>query len=137
MVRRFRIFRRLLLLEGCGFAVVIASFWLDEWLDLPRRLFGASPSPPRVSEALTETLLALLVCVTVIAVSRRAFARIEYLEWLVVMCAWCRRVRSMDQEDEWVTVEAFLAREHLARTSHGICDRCAEEVALPSPPPPV
>jgi hypothetical protein len=131
MVRRSRIFRRLLFLEAVGFGLVVTIVWLDEWLDLPHRLFGAPPTPVRVAEALLETVLAVLVGAGVIAISRRAFARIEYLESLVYMCAWCRRVRRTGEGDDWLTVESFLEREHQAATSHGICDDCARQIASP------
>jgi hypothetical protein len=70
----------------------------------------------------------LAVGAVVVTVTYRAFRRIEYLESLVVMCAWCRRVRA---GDEWLGIEQFLERQHHAHTTHGICNTCAEGVLLP------
>lgn len=126
MAQRSTIFRRVLALEAAAFGLIVAVTWLDELLDLPHRLFGAPASPSRTAEALLESTLTLLLGLAVVLISRRAFARIAYLESLVVMCAWCGRVRDADQE--WQPVEVFLEREHLAATSHGICDDCVQRL---------
>jgi hypothetical protein len=125
---RGAVFRYTLALEAAGFLLIIAIIWLDELLDLPRLLFGTPPTPLRPGEGLLESALALVVGAVVVTVSYRAFRRIEYLESLVVMCAWCRRVRA---GDEWLAIEQFLERQHHAHTTHGICNTCAEGVLLP------
>jgi hypothetical protein len=124
------VLRRILLLEATAFLAIVVIIWLDEVLDLPHLLFRAPPTPLRVGEGLLESILTLAVGIGVVLVTGRAFRRIEYLESLIVMCAWCRRVR---EGGEWVTVELFLERQHRAQTSHGIRDACAAGITLPSP----
>jgi hypothetical protein len=119
---RTAVFRYTLALETAGFLLIIAIIWLDEILDLPQLVFGGGAIPLRVGEGLLESVLTLAVGAVVVSITLRAFRRIEYLESLVVMCAWCRRVRS---GDEWLTMERFLERQHNSQTSHGICDGCA------------
>jgi hypothetical protein len=126
-VRRV-VFRHTLVLEAAGFVLIIAIIWLDEVLDLPYLLFGAAPTPLRLGESFLESGLTLAVGAVVVAITYRAFRRIEYLESLVVMCAWCRRVRA---GDEWLTVENFLERQHHAQTTHGICSVCAAGIEVP------
>jgi hypothetical protein len=116
------------MLEAAGFALIIAIIWLDELLDLPRLLFGAAPTPVRVGEGLLESVLTVLVGAIVVGITYRAFRRIQYLESLIVLCAWCRRVRA---NDEWLSVEDFLEREHNAHTTHGICRTCAAGIEAP------
>ncbi len=41
---------------------------------------------------------------------------------LVVLCAWCKRIR--DHEDCWADVEDYLRLEHHTTVSHGICPQC-------------
>jgi hypothetical protein len=123
------IFRRTLLLEGAGFLLIVAIIWMDEILDLPHLLFGAAPTPLRLGEGWLESALTIAVGTVIVTITYRAFRRIEYLESLVVMCAWCRRVRT---QDEWLTVEAFLERQHNAHTTHGICEGCAAGIAIPA-----
>jgi hypothetical protein len=123
------VFRRTLLLEGSGFLLIVAIIWMDEILDLPHLLFGAAPTPLRLGEGWLESALTIAVGTVIVTITYRAFRRIEYLESLVVMCAWCRRVRT---QDEWLTVEAFLERQHNAHTTHGICEGCAAGIAIPA-----
>jgi hypothetical protein len=124
------VLRRILLLEATAFLAIVAIIWLDEVLDLPHLLFRAPPTPLRLGEGFLESILTLAVGIGVVLVTGRAFRRIEYLESLIVMCAWCRRVRD---GGDWVTVELFLERQHHAQTSHGICDACAAGITLPPP----
>lgn len=128
MTVRSAVFRHTLALEAVSFLLIVAIIWLDEVLDLPRLLFGAAPTPIRLGEGLLESVLILVVGVAVVAITQRAFRRIEYLESLVVMCAWCRRVRS---GDEWLRVEEFLEQQHHAHTTHGICSSCAGSISVP------
>jgi hypothetical protein len=128
-MRQQVVFRRLLWIEAAAFALVIVVLWLDELLDLPHILFGAVPTPLRLSECVFESSLALLLAIGTLTVTARAFRRITYLESLVVMCAWCGRVRD---GDEWLTMEQFLEHQHAARTTHGICERCASSVVTPA-----
>jgi hypothetical protein len=128
MTPRRVVLRRILILESAAFLLIVAIIWLDELLDLPHILFRAPPTPVRVEEGLLESILTLIVGISVVSVTWRAFRRIEYLESLIVMCAWCRRVR---EGGEWLTVEAFLERQHHAQTTHGICEACAAGVTIP------
>lgn len=128
MTLRSVVFRRTLLLEGAGFLLIVAIIWMDEIFDLPHLLFGAAPTPLRLGEGFLESALTVAVGTVIVSITYRAFRRIEYLESLVVMCAWCRRVRA---QEEWLTVEAFLERQHNARTTHGICEGCAAGITMP------
>jgi hypothetical protein len=119
---RRTVFRRVLILETLAFLVVALIIWLDELLDLPHVLFHAPATPFRLVECGLESALTLLLGILVVGVTARAFRRIEYLESFLVICAWCRRVR---EGTEWLTLEQFLAREHGAPASHGICEACA------------
>jgi hypothetical protein len=125
---RSSVFRYTLALEMSGFLLIIAIIWLDEILDLPHLLFGATATPLRLGEGMLESVLTLVVAILIVTITYRAFRRIEYLESLVVMCAWCRRVRA---GEEWLGVEQFLERQHHAHTTHGICSSCAERISLP------
>jgi len=125
---RGAVFRYTLALEAAGFLLIIAIIWLDEILDLPRFLLGAAATPLRPGEGFLESVLTLGVGTAVVSITYRAFRRIEYLQSLVVMCAWCRRVRS---HDEWLAVEQFLERQHHSHMTPGICDACASGILIP------
>lgn len=118
----------MLALEAVGFLLIVAIIWMDELFDLPHLLFGAARTPVRWGEGTLESLLTIAVGTAVVLTTYRDLRRIEYLESLIVMCAWCRRVRS---GAEWLSVEAFLQRQHQSHTSHGICETCAKDITLP------
>src|SRR5690348_1935896 len=124
---RSAVLRRTLWLESAGFLLIVAIIWMDEILDLPHLLFGATPTP-RLGEAWLESILTATVGAAIVSITYRAFRRIEYLESLVVICAWCRRVRA---DREWLSMEEFLERQHNAQTTHGICEGCAAGIATP------
>ena len=119
----------MLALEAVGFLLIVAIIWMDELLDLPHLMFGAAHTPVRLGEGVMESLLTIAVGAAIVAISYRASRRIEYLESLIVMCAWCRRVRS---GKEWLSVEHFLEQQHQLHTSHGICEGCVKSIALPA-----
>lgn len=118
----------MLALEAAGFLLIVVIIWMDEIFDLPHILFGAPRTPVRWGEGALESLLTIAVGTAVVVITYRAFRRIEYLESLLVMCAWCRRVRS---GGDWLSVEDFLHRQHQSQTSHGICETCAKGIVAP------
>jgi hypothetical protein len=113
-------------LELLGFAMVIAVLWLDEFVDVPYRYLGAKATPLRPQEFWFEALTVLLVGVGVVVATIWNFRRLRFLEGLVQICAWCRRV---NVGDEWVSVEQYLTLEHDLQSTHGICPNCRSDPA--------
>ena len=74
-----------------------------------RRSFGSKRS------------LSLLVATAVIAATLWVFRRLRVLERFLQVCAWCRKV---NVDDEWVSFEQYLKREHDVKSTHGICPTC-------------
>lgn len=116
--------RRVLWLEAAGFGLIALAIWLDELLDLPHLMFHAPISPFRPEEAGAESALVIAVGAAVVWWSHRQLAKAAYLESLIMVCAWCHRVKL---DTVWVSLELFL-REHRAETTHGICPVCALEL---------
>ncbi|MEI6246407.1 MAG: hypothetical protein WCQ64_15355 [Acidobacteriota bacterium] len=125
-----RVPRHLVAIEVAGFMVIIAAVWVDELWDLPRYLFGATPTPFRPEEAIVESALVIALCALVVSQSLRILRRVRRLESMITMCAWCRRVH---HDGEWMQVEKFL-KEHESSTSHGICPECAARALADSTP---
>lgn len=109
--------------ETAGFALIILLSWLDELLNLPFLIFGGVPHSEWRESAL-ETVIILAVWVVVISLTRTILKRLHYLEGLLRMCAWCRKV---NDGDEWVSTEEFFSRKFSMQTSHGMCPACAEK----------
>lgn len=51
-----------------------------------------------------------------------AARRIQSLEGLLPICAWCKKIR--DDEGEWHRVEGYLADRAPVSFTHGICPQC-------------
>jgi hypothetical protein len=117
-------------LELLGFAAVIAVIWLDEYVDLPHRLFGAVRTPLRPQEFWFEALTVLLVASVVVSATLWVFQRLRFFEGFVHVCAWCRKV---NVAEEWVSFEQFLKRETDVQLSHSICPECRAAASAPKP----
>jgi len=49
--------------------------------------------------------------------------RIEQLEELLPICAWCKKIR--DDAGYWKEMEEYVAARNLGTVTHGICNDCA------------
>ena len=107
--------------QSVGFLAIIALSWLDERLKLPSLIF---PDHPYISNAMLEMLFVLGVWYIVARATRRVFDRIQHLEKLMKVCAWCHRI---DDHGEWVSLEQFFERGLETHTTHGICAACLEK----------
>jgi hypothetical protein len=107
------------------FGVILLTIWLDEFLDMPRILFNASPAPHRLEEYLIETGLICVVAAIVIVITFIGLKRIERFEHYLRVCAWCKNVWL---DDKWVKFEQYMEAQHELRSTHGICDKCHEKL---------
>jgi hypothetical protein len=114
---------RLIRLEAAGFALLIALMALDEYLDLPQRLFGELPTPLRHPEFLMESAAVCLIAVIVLGLTWLAHRRLRQIDSLLVMCAWCRQVRV---DNRWMPLETFLKEQNAITTTRGLCPDCYE-----------
>ncbi len=115
-------------LELLGFAAVILVLWLDEYVDVPYRFFGAHKTPLRPEEFWFEAVTVLLVATGVVVATLWIFRRLRMFEGFVQVCAWCRKV---NVGDEWVAFEQYLKREHDVKSTHGICPDCRAAASTP------
>ena len=115
-------------LELVGFAALLAILWLDEYVDVPFRFFGALKTPLRPEEFWFEALAVLLVAISVVAATLWIFQRLRILEGFIQVCAWCRKV---NVRDEWLPFEQYLKREHDVQATHGICPACRAAASAP------
>jgi hypothetical protein len=114
-------------LEIGMFGLVLATLWLDEYIDLPCRLFNAAPTPYRIEEYLIETTSVTIVGIIIIMLTAVALKRLERIEEYVRVCSWCKRV-SLD--DRWIKFEEYLLQKQDLRSTHGICESCAQKMKM-------
>lgn len=121
-------------LELFGFGAVIFVLWLDEYIDVPFRFFGALPTPARPQEFWFEAVIVLLVATAVVAATLWVFRRLRFLEGFIQVCAWCRKV---EVDGDWIAFEQYLKRAHDVHSTHGICPTCRAAATAPrrSPEP--
>jgi hypothetical protein len=112
---------RIVRVELLAFAWVGVLFALDEYLDLPALLFHEAPTPLRHHEFLMEFGSLLIVGGIVVTLTWFAYRRFRDLDALLVMCAWCRKVRV---EDRWMSLETFLHDRDAIDASRGFCPDC-------------
>ncbi len=103
--------------------MIIGIIWADELLDIPHKLFNAPASTPRISEALLESGLVLLLGTIVVSVTILMLMtkRIKELESFINVCAWCKKLKV---GDSWITFEQYMEEYQGTRSSHGICQEC-------------
>ena len=119
-----RMSRSILWYEGFGFAMIILLSWADDLLHLPYHLFGGEYQSHWRS-SLLQTEVVVLVWVVVHRMTGRVLSRLHYLERMLRMCAWCRKI---GDGDEWLPMEEYFSAKFDMRTSHGVCPECAEKM---------
>ncbi len=64
----------------------------------------------------------------------RALGKIELLERLIPICAYCKKVRKPDSNPKdlksWESIETFVGERTTASFTHGICPECADKLRL-------
>lgn len=111
----------ILALELFGFGAVLLVIWVDEYIDLPFLYFGARQTPPRPQEYWFETMAVLLLGLAVVSATLWVFRRLRFMENFLHVCAWCRKV---NLDEEWVSFEQYMKRQHDVKSTHDICPSC-------------
>jgi hypothetical protein len=124
---RINALRRLaIVLQVAGFVLVAGVIWLDEAIDLPHLLFGASPTPFRPEEAVFEMVLLGVTATAMILVTSAILRRLAYAETLLRFCPACQRVL---RRGAWTSVSDFFQDEEAEALHYGVCPDCAARAA--------
>ena len=118
--------KKAIVYETIAFLGIIGFIWLDEYLDLPAKIFGAEPTPTNWQEALSESLFVLVVGIVIVDYTRRLFRRMKYLEGILPVCAGCKKIR--DEQGDWQPIETYIHDRSEAKCSHGLCPECIERL---------
>ncbi len=71
-------------------------------------------------------MMGLAVLVAKIAQQQRALAeRVQILEGILPICAFCKKIRRPD--GQWEQVEVYITGRSQAKFSHGFCEACSVE----------
>ena len=110
--------------ECVGFSLIILFAWLNELADLPRYLIGGGVHVTDWRNSLVETLVVLLIWAVVFRLTRRLLLRLHYLEGLLRVCAWCRKI---GHKGQWMPLEQYFAEGFHVETTHGMCPDCLKK----------
>ena len=99
-----------------GFGVILLLTWINQWADL---------SGANLQYCLLETAIILAVWGIVFLFTRRLVTHLQYLNGLLRVCAWCRKI---SYQDDWIPMEEYFARGFNVLSTHGICPGCAQKV---------
>ena len=112
---------RVIWYECLGFGLILFLSWLNKLVDLPHLLVGGEAHASRWRDSTIETVLILLIWAFVISITKRLVERLTYLEGLLRICAWCRRV---GHDGKWMRLEDYFAEGLQIGTTHGVCPDC-------------
>ena len=110
--------------ECAGFLIVIIILWLDEILDIPFNIFGGQATPINYTESLFETVLVGALAVIVVTMTRRLLEKIRYLEGILPVCSFCKKIR---KDDQWINIDSYIRDHSAVEFSHSLCPECREE----------
>jgi hypothetical protein len=111
--------------ESSGFGLILGLVWLNRLLDLPSLIIGGNAAGARWRDAAIETVLILLIWAFVFSLTRRLVERLHYLEGMLRVCAWCRKV---GHGDRWMRLEDYFAEGLHIGTTHGVCPECMKKI---------
>jgi hypothetical protein len=114
--------KRIFAYELTGFLAVIMIVWLDEFIDLPHKLFGAPATPINYIESSFETIIISALAILVIILIDSLLKRI--LTGILPVCSFCKKIRV---DDHWIPIDTYIRDRSEAEFSHGICPQCAAE----------
>ena len=84
-----------------------------------------NPHLPAWRESAMESILTLSVWLVVFEATRRVLRRFHYLEDMLTMCSWCRK---LDRAGDWLSLEDYCVKELGVDISHGICPSCGRRL---------
>jgi hypothetical protein len=115
---------RVLLCQSAGFGVIALLSVCNHLLASPTPLAGGGLPLPAWSVGVVETSIVLLVWAFAFSVTRRLLLRLRYLEGMLRVCAWCRKI---GHGEKWMRLENYFAEGFDITTTHGICPECLKK----------
>jgi hypothetical protein len=115
---------RVLVCQSAGFGLIALLSVYNHFFNLPNLLAGGGNEVSRWQDGVLETALILLIWAFAFSVTRRILLRLRYLEGMLRVCAWCRKI---GREDKWMRLENYFAEGFDITTTHGICPDCLKK----------
>jgi hypothetical protein len=116
---------RVLWYESFGFGLILFLSWLNKFVDLPHLFTSGDARLAKWRDGFIETMLILLIWAFVHSLTKRLVHRLHYLEGMLRICAWCRKV---GHGDRWMRLEEYFAEDFQIDTTHGVCPECLKRL---------
>lgn len=110
--------------QSAGFGLIALLSLCNHFLDLSNFFAGSGTQIPTWTDGVLETGIILLVWAFAFSVTRRLLLRLRYLEGMLRVCAWCRKI---GQGDKWMRLENYFSEGFDISTTHGICPDCLKK----------
>ncbi len=118
------IVKKIVIYEVIGFSVIVLLLWLDEIIDIPHVLFHGEATPINWVECIWESALIFIFSIFIIHLSRRFLKEIKYLEGLLHVCSFCKKIRV---DNRWIPIEEYMRKYSEVALSHSLCPECAKK----------
>ena len=122
-MKKEQFIKKIILIEIIGFIGILLIVWFDEIIDIPHLIFRTSATPPNYPESFFESFLIILLAITIIILTQTILKRLKYLEGLLPICSFCKKIRS---KDNWIPIEEYIRNRSEADFTHSICPHCME-----------
>ena len=123
MYKKF-INRMVIVYEIMGFGMLILTFWVNEYFDIPHRVFNFHETPFNTTESIIETVIVIILCIFTVLITLKFLNNIKYLEGFLHVCAGCKKIQV---EDSWIQIEEYISRHSQVKFSHSMCPDCIKE----------
>ena len=116
---------RVLWYESIGFASIIFLSWINELLNLARYFVGGAPHTRDFRGSMVLTIVVLIIWLAVLRLTARLLDRLHYLEGMLRVCAWCRKI---GHNNQWMQIEQYFSEGFQIETTHGMCPDCLKKM---------
>jgi hypothetical protein len=120
--RQLVYWQRALLWQSIGFLIVVVLTWSDAIFDLAHVILGLPHRDTDINRTALVTVVLILLWMFSAYKIYLVVSRLSYLESFLHVCAWCRKIENNDQ---WLSLEAHFTQKTGGRVSHGICPECS------------
>jgi hypothetical protein len=113
--------------QFAAFSLLLILVWVNEYLDLPALIYGASRTEPSLVRGCLFSAGVLLTAI--IAVGNTYVQQRRILSGFLVVCSKCHKVKL--KHEMWKGLECYISQHSELVFSHGLCPICyREELAL-------
>src|SRR6185369_8217503 len=86
---------------------------------------GGAPHTRDFRGSMVLTIVVLIIWLAVLRLTARLLDRLHYLEGMLRVCAWCRKI---GHNNQWMQIEQYFSEGFQIETTHGMCPDCLKKM---------